>query len=612
MDHFRDRRLVFLVVIALVGLVYLSRLFWLQVIDKSYEVSAENNSQSHMIIYPARGLIYDRNGELLVYNQAAYDIMVIPGDVQEMDTLEFCNTLSITPEDFRGRLSAAREYSPRVPSVFMKQVAYDKAAVLQEKLFKYPGFYVQTRTLRTYPRQIAAHVLGYVGEVDKNVLERDSYYQLGDYIGVTGIEKSYELQLRGKKGKKIFLKDVHNRIIGAYEDGQYDQPVIVGKNLTTTIDANLQEYGEKLMRNFTGSMVAIEPSSGEVLALISSPAFPPSMLVGRNLGENFIRLSSDTMNPLFNRALMAQYPPGSTFKTINGLIGLQEGVINQSTSFGCEYGYHFKNISVGCHSHASPLEFSEGLSNSCNSYFCNVFRRIMEDPSFSSTEDAFSNWRRHVTSFGLGSRLGSDFTNELSGNIPTVAYYDKYYRSGHWNFLTIISLAIGQGELLITPLQMANMTAAIANHGYFYTPHIVRAIEGEAAIDPRFTEKHYTTIDSVWFPPVITGMELAVNGPAGGTARIARMNDIIICGKTGTAQNPHGDNHSIFIAFAPKDDPKIAIAVYVENEGSGATWAAPMASLMIEQYLTDTITRGWLENYVLMGNTKKKQSGQEE
>jgi len=611
MDHFRDRRLVFFIVIALVGLIYLGRLFWLQVIDKTYEVSAENNSQSHLIIYPARGLIYDRNGELLVYNQAAYDIMVIPGDVRQMDTTEFCSTLDISSDEFNSFLKTARDYSTRVPSVFMKQVAYDKAAVLQEKLFKYPGFYVQTRTLRTYPRQIAAHVLGYVGEVDKNVLDRDSYYQLGDYIGVSGIEKSYEQQLRGTKGKKIFLKDVHNRIIGAYEEGQFDEPVIVGKNLTTTIDADLQEYGERLMKNFTGSIVAIEPSTGEVLALVSSPAFAPSMLVGRNLGENFAGLSSDTTNPLFNRALMAQYPPGSTFKTINGLIGLQEGVIDPQSTFGCEYGYHYKNVTVGCHSHKSPLKFREGLANSCNSYFCNVFRRIMEDPSFTSTENAFANWRKHVTSFGLGSRLGSDFTNELSGNIPTTAYYDKYYKSGHWNFLTIISLAIGQGELLITPLQMANMTAAISNHGFFYTPHIVKDIEGEAGIDPRFTEKHYTAIDSAYFGPVIDGMEMAVNSQTGGTARIARMNDIIICGKTGTAQNPHGDNHSIFIAFAPKDDPKIALAVYVENEGSGATWAAPMASLLVEKYLTGEVNRIWLENYVLAGNTKKR-NGQEE
>jgi len=611
MDHFRDRRLVFLVVIALVGLVYLGRLFWLQVIDKTYEVSAENNSQSQMIIYPARGLIYDRNGELLVYNQAAYNIMVIPGDVREMDTTEFCGILDISIDDFNERISSAKEYANMLPSVFMKQVAYDKAAVLQEKLFKYPGFYVQSRTLRTYPRQIAAHILGYVGEVDKNIMKSDSYYQLGDYIGVTGIEKSYENKLRGTKGKKIFLKDVHNRIIGAYEEGQFDDPVVVGKNLVTTIDADLQAYGEKLMGQFTGSIVALEPSTGEVLALVSSPSFAPSMLVGRNLGENFTKLSSDTTNPLFNRALMAQYPPGSTFKTINGLIGLQEGVIDPSSTFGCEYGYHYKNVTVGCHSHSSPLQFRDGLANSCNSYFCNVFRRIMEDPSFTSTENAFANWRRHVTSFGLGSRLGSDFTNELSGNIPTIAYYDRYYRSGHWNFLTIISLAIGQGELLITPLQMANMTSAIANHGYYYIPHVVKRIEGEEAIDPRFTEKHYTTIDSVHFGPVIDGMERAVNGQTGGTARIARMNDIIICGKTGTAENPHGDNHSIFIAFAPKDDPKIAIAVYVENEGSGATWAAPMASLMIEQYLTDTISRKWLESYVLAGNTRKK-SGQAE
>ncbi len=606
MNQFAERRYVFIVGVMLVGIVFIVRLFQLQVMDSSYKVSAENNSQSHVVVYPARGLIYDRNGELLVSNQAAYDIMVVPNMVSDPDTSEFCRILEITPEDFTQRMQKAREYSTRVASIFMKQVRLEKASVLQEKMYQFPGFYLQSRTLRTYSRPIASHVLGYVGEVDKRILENNDYYQMGDYIGVIGIEKSYEEVLRGKKGLKIYLKDAHNRIIGSYEEGKYDIPVEVGKNIMITLDADLQEYGEKLMEPFVGSIVAIEPESGEILSLVSSPCFPPNALVGRDLGNSIARLSADTLNPLFNRALMAQYPPGSTFKTINGLIGLQEGVINPSTMFGCSFGYHYRNIHVGCHTHKSPLDLRKGIQNSCNSYFCNVFRQIMEDPEYENSEAAFNSWRKHVTSFGFGSKLGTDFTNELAGNVPTSDYYDSYYRSGHWNFLTIISLAIGQGELLITPMQMANMTAAIANRGHYYIPHVIKEIEGRDMIDFTYIEPHKTTIDSSNFDPIIDGMELAVNGGEGSTARIARMRDITICGKTGTAENPHGEDHSIFIAFAPKEDPKIALAVYVENQGFGSTWAAPIASLMIEQYLTGEVNRRWLEQYVLKGNTDKE------
>ncbi len=606
MNYYDYRRYVFIVLTILVGLVFIIRMFYLQVVDTSYKVSAENNSQSHNIVYPARGLIYDRNGELLVSNQAAYDLMIVPREVTPFDTSEFCSILGITKENLEERLKRAKDYSTRVRSIFMKQVSFDIAAVFQEKMYKFSGFTLQSRTLRKYSRPVASHILGYISEVDKNILESNDYYAMGDYIGVIGIENSYEDVLRGEKGLKIYLKDRYNRILGSYEEGKYDKPVKVGKNISITLDAGLQEYGEKLMQPFVGSIVAIEPSTGEILTMVSSPTVDPNDLVGRKLGESIRKLSADTLNPLFNRALMAQYPPGSTFKTINALIGLQEGVINLHTSYYCDYGYYYRGIHVGCHSHETPLELIGGIQHSCNTYFCNVFRRIMENPAYENTEEAFTHWRDHVLSFGFGRKLGSDFTNELNGNIPTAAYYDKYYGKDHWNFLTILSMAIGQGELLITPIQMANMTAIIANSGWYITPHLAKEIEGKESIDPVFLEKKYTTIDSANFYPVIEGMDLAVNGGSGSTARIAKIQNIRVCGKTGTAENPHGEDHSIFIAFAPKENPQIAIAVYVENEGFGGTWAAPIASLMIEKYLTKEVKRKWLEQYVLNGNTKKE------
>jgi len=612
MNFYDNRRYVFIVFTILFGLVFIIRLFLLQVVDSSYKVSAENNSQSHVVMYPARGLIYDRNGELLVSNQAAYDIMVVPNNVEEFDTLEFCSILDIDRQSLEERLKRAREYSGRVRSVFMKQVGFDVAAILQEKMYKYPGFSLQSRTLRKYSRPVASHILGYIGEVDQKILDQNSYYAMGDYIGVIGIEKSYEEVLRGDKGLNIYLKDVHNRIIGSYEEGKYDRPVKVGKNMTISLDANLQEYGEELMDEFVGSIVAIEPSSGEILSMVSSPTVDPNLLIGRNLGSSIRRLSADTLNPLFNRALMAQYPPGSTFKTINALVGLQEGVIRNQTSYYCDYGYYYRGIHVGCHSHKAPLDLIGGIQHSCNTYFCNVFRKIMENPAYENTEEAFNHWRDHIMSFGFGEKLGSDFTNELKGNIPTAEYYDRYYTKGHWNFLTIISMAIGQGELLITPLQMANMTATIANRGWYYIPHLAKDIEGNQGIDPKYLEKHMTTIDSAYYSPIVEGMALAVNGGPGSTARIARIPEITVCGKTGTAQNPHGEDHSIFIAFAPKENPRIALAVYVENEGFGGTWAAPIASLMIEKYLTGEVKRTWLEQYVLRGNTKDESSSSDQ
>jgi len=599
MNQFTDRRYVFAIAIILVGLIFIIRLFQIQVLDKSYEQYALSNAQSVRVIYPARGLIYDRKGEIVVYNKAAYDIMVTPRQLEAFDTTQLCQILSISREDLKERLNTARSYSYRVPSVFMKQVSYENAALLQEKLFQYPGFYVQTRTLREYTKPVASHALGYVGEVDQGILDSDPYYQLGDYIGVSGVEKAYESYLRGQKGKNVFLKDVHNQTIESYQGGRLDEVVEVGSNLTITLDSDLQEYGEILMSPYVGSVVALEPSSGEVLALISAPSYSPELLVGRNLRTEFGKMVVDTLKPLFNRALMAQYPPGSTFKTLMGLMGLQEGVISTATEHNCFYGFYAGSIHTGCHLHDSPLDLVEAIQNSCNTYFINVLKSILQDVKYNSTASAYDNWRNHLLSMGFTQPLGIELTNELNGNIPNPGYFNRIYGENHWNYLTIRSLAIGQGELLITPIQMANMTATIANRGYYITPHLIKSIEGEEGVDEKYTEKHYTSIDTANYRPIVDGMDLVINGGPGSTARNAKIQGITVCGKTGTAENPHGNDHSIFIAFAPKEDPKIAIAVYVENQGFGTTYAAPIASLMIEKYLTGEVKRTWYENWVM-------------
>jgi penicillin-binding protein 2 len=601
MNPYSGRKYFVAGIIILVGLIYVIRLFSLQVIDTSYKFSADSNTRRTKIIYPARGIIYDRNGEILVSNEAAYDLISNPSQLKQFDTADFCNILDIEPPELKRRLKEARDYSFYKPSVFMKQISSATYAQLQEKMYKFPGFFVQPRTLRKYPRSIAAHVLGYVGEVDDRIISEQPYYQMGDYIGISGIEQSYENDLRGQKGRKIVLVDVYNREKGSYQGGWYDKEAVVGKNIVTTIDANLQAYGEMLMENFRGSIVALEPGTGEVLAMVSSPDYDPGMLVGRARGDNYKILAEDTLKPLFNRALMAQYPPGSTFKTVNGVIALQEGVVSVYTLFPCAMGYHFDNYTVGCHKHDSPLDFIHAIQNSCNSYFTNVFRMILTDPKFENTEEAYNNWRSHVLTFGFGNVLETDFMNELKGFIPTSEYYNGIYGRDHWNFLTVRSLAIGQGELGITPLQMANLSAILANRGFYYIPHVVKEIQGRDGIDQRFLERHYTSIDSVYFEIMDNGMDLAVNGGRGSTAWRAKMADIVVCGKTGTAENPHGEDHSIFIAFAPKEKPKIAVSVYVENGGFGNIWASPIASLMIEKYLNGSISRSYLEEYVLHG-----------
>lgn len=600
MEQLAIRKYIIGGIIILIGLIFISRLFFLQVVDKSYRVSAENNSRRVVTLFPARGLIYDRNGELMVYNQAAYDLMISPFQLKPFDTLELIKILNIDKEMLLKGIEKARDPRTR-REPFIKQISPETYAVLQEKLYKFPGLYVQPRTLRKYPKNIAAHVLGYVGEVNNKVIAQDDYYTMGDYIGISGIEKTYEKYLRGEKGREIYNVDVHGRLQGPYEGGRYNEPAVVGKNLVSTIDSDLQGYGEKLMESFRGSIVAIEPATGEILTLVSAPGYAPDLLVGRERTKNYQQLSRDTLKPLFNRALMAHYPPGSTFKVVNTLVALQEDRVNTSTTYYCDLGYYYGSVHVGCHSHNSPLNLVKAIQNSCNAYFCNVFRRIIEDPKFENSGAALTNWRNEVMSFGFGKRLQSDFTNELSGSIPGPDLYNGIYGENRWRFITIISLAIGQGEISITPLQMANMTSAIANKGYYYRPHVIKSIVGEDRIDPRFTEKQHTAFDTTHFSIVIEGMELAVNGGAGSTARIAKIPDITVCGKTGTAENPHGNDHSIFVAFAPKENPKIAIAVYIENGGFGSTYAAPVASLMIEKYLTDTISyqRKWIEQRML-------------
>lgn len=601
MDSFANRRHIIRFIIILVGLIYVIRLFILQVVDNTYKVTASSNVLRYVTQFPARGLIYDREGKLLVYNEAAYDLMVVPQQLEPFDTTEFCEILNITKQYVDESIKRARDYSYYNSSIFLKQVSSKTYAKLQEKLYKYPGFFVQARTLRKYTTENAAHVLGYVGEVNESIIEKDEYYKMGDYIGISGIEQAYEEYLRGEKGVNVYLVDVHNRIKGKYANGRLDKEASVGANIISTIDHGLQAYGEKLMKNKIGSIVAIEPSSGEILALVSTPTYNPELLVGRVRTKNYVDLMSDTLKPLFNRALMAQYPPGSTFKIINGLIGLQEKVVWPSTTYECSGAYYSGTMRVGCHFHRSPLDLVESIQMSCNTYYCNVFRNILDNKKYPSIRESFDKWREYVISFGFGQNLGTDFSNDLKGLVPTKQTYDQVYGKNGWRSLTLVSMAIGQGELGTTPLQMANMTAAIANRGYYFTPHIVKEIEGDYALDEKFYTKNYTKIDSNYFNIVIEGMDLAVNGEAGSgsTARSAHLEDIVVCGKTGTAENPHGEDHSIFIAFAPKNDPQIAIAVYIENGGFGSTWAAPTARLMIEKYMNDSISIPWWEEYIL-------------
>lgn len=593
------RKNVILYIIFGIGLVYIIQLFVLQIPDNAYKFSAENNVLRYITQYPGRGLIYDRNGTLLVYNEAVYDLLVIPKQVQSFDTLELCRILKIDPKDIIARLQKARRYSLYKPSVLIAQVSKEDFAYLEEKLFKYPGFYVQARTLRKYPIPIAAHTLGYVGEVTKGEVERFSYYKSGDYIGKSGIEKFYEDSLRGRKGIKLKIVDVFNREKGSFRDGKFDTIAAMGTNLTVTIDATIQAYGEALMQNKKGSIVAIEPATGQILALVTSPSYDPNLLVGRVRSHNYGNLSNDTLKPLLNRAIMGTYSPGSTFKLVNAVIGLQEKTLYPGTEYSCDGPL---SRPIRCtHNHITPLDLNDAIQHSCNSYFWNVFRSIIYSKDNGNVVKGYQCWYNHVVSLGFGKKFNTDIPFELSGNIPEYTLYDGIYGEGHWNALTIRSLSIGQGEILLTPLQLANFTAIVANRGFFYAPHIIKAYGNGNNQKPVEIPRQQTHIDAEHWEILVAAMLDVVEGEH-GTARWYKLDTIPYCGKTGTVENPHGKDHSVFIAFAPKDNPRIALSVIVENAGYGATWAAPIASVLIEKYLTGTVKRTWIEDRMLNAN----------
>jgi penicillin-binding protein 2 len=546
-------------------------------------------------------LIYDRTGKLLVFNEATYDLMVIPKQVNSnLDTATLCRYIGMDKAIFARRLRAATIYSSYLPTIIEEKLPKEIYGMLQEQLIAFPGFYIQARTIRNYPQPVAAHVLGYIGEVTPELLTQDTYYRQGDYIGISGIEKSYEKELRGTKGSKIIMVDVHGRDKGRYMSGAYDVEARAGQDLFTSLDLDLQTYGELLMQNKRGSIVAIDPSTGEILALVSSPTYDPGLLVGRDRAKNYYNLILDKNLPLFNRALTGKYPPGSTFKPVIGLVAEEERVLTPDMRYPCFGGFPLGNGKmVACHSHFSPLDFEGAIQHSCNAYFCKVFKTTIENKAFHSARDGFTEWRREIMSFGLGQKTGVDLPNESSGNIPSADYYDKIFGKNRWRALSVISVAIGQGEIQLTPLQLANVASIIANRGYFITPHVVRAIGASKQAKPMFLAKRYTAISPQYFNPVVNGMYYVVES---GTASNVRMDSISICGKTGTAQNA-GKNHSIFIAFAPMNNPKIAIAAVVENSGYGATWAAPVSSLMIEYYLSHKVKRKEMEQNIISGQT---------
>lgn len=600
------RRILLYIIVITSGLIFLARLFYLQVLDDSFVGRSENNAIKVVYDYPQRGFIFDRNGELMVSNQPSYDVMVIPRNLKPFDTTEFCRILSLTPEQLATRLDKAKIYSPRLPSVVVPQLTKSEYAYLQEKMRKYEGFYIQKRSLRDYYTEHGANVLGYIAEVNQRIVNENPYYLSGDLIGRQGVEGYYEELLRGVKGVKYIQKDRFNRDIGPYKNGVYDTLPKKGKDLTITIDAQLQAYGEKLMENKRGGIVAIEPSSGEILAMVTAPSYDPADLVGRKRSENFTKLWLDSISkPLFDRGLLAEYPPGSPFKTINALIGLQEGVVTTQDRFVCQHGYYYgRGRKLGCHAHPSPLSMIPGIAQSCNAYFANVYRRIVE--KYPTPQEGVDAWAAHLRSFGLGDYLGSDLSTGRPGKIPSAEYYNNIYNypTYKWFSTATISNAIGQGEVLMTPIQLANMTAAIANRGWFYTPHILKEIDGSSIKEEEFTVKKQTTIDPRHFEPVIEGMHQVYKV---GTASALQIPGIEIAGKTGTAENftkiggkrVQLTDHSIFIAFAPVDNPKIALAVFVENGYWGGRYAGRIAGLMIEKYLKGEITRKDMEDWIM-------------
>ncbi|MBQ7191430.1 MAG: penicillin-binding protein 2 [Paludibacteraceae bacterium] len=587
-DRYYNRSYIIGGIVVAVAAVFICRLFYLQVIDRSTVGKSESNALVKQTVYPSRGMIYDRRGELLVYNRPVYDVMMVMREMgKEFDTVAFCRTMHISEQTFNERMQTMSNrrknpgFSRYTPQPFLNLLTAEDVSLLQEQLYRFPGIRIRKRTLRDYTYSAAAHVLGSVGEVSKRDLDNDPYYAIGDYAGRDGIERQYETLLRGEKGMEVLMRDVHGRIQGSYQNGELDYPPVSGQDLTLTLDIRLQLLAEQLMQNKMGSVVALEPQTGEVLAMVSVPKWDPAVLVGRDRSQNYAALLQDKHKPLMNRAVQAQYPPGSTFKLIQALIGLQTKTINSRTEYACNGP---ESLPIKCtHHHGSPVDLVNGIEQSCNPYFWQEFRDILrQNGGEDDTENLHRNydrWRDYVVSFGFGSRFPTDIREQAAGSIPTSQFYDKHYGRSYWRSKTIRSLSIGQGEILVTPLQLANEAAAIANEGWYIAPHLVRGA---------FTDKHQTAIDAHCFPIVKEGMQRVMTN---GTGRYYNIADLQMCGKTGTVQNPHGKDHAIFIGFAPKDNPRIAVAVVVENAGFGATWACPVASLMMEQYLTDTITR---------------------
>ncbi len=568
--------------------IYILRLFFLQLTSDDFKQRADSNALMRRILYPARGPVTDRYGQLMVYNQPAYDIMVVMQEQVGVDTVDLCASLDIDTAWYRRRMDEikhTRGYSRHTQQLFMSQLSVEEFSTFQEKLFRFPGFYIQKRSIRQYTTGSAAHLLGDVGEVSPADIETDNYYRAGDYIGKLGVERSYERQLRGQKGSEILLRDVHGRIKGRYHDGDLDEQPVPGKALTLSISLPLQQLGERLMQGKLGSIVAIEPQTGEVLCMVSAPAFDPRAMVGRQRGRHHSELSRDPMKPLLNRAIMGLYPPGSTFKTSQALTFLEEGIITPATSYPCSHGFHFKGLKVGCHGHPSPLPLVPAIATSCNGYFCwGLYHMLDNRKKYASVQEAMTTWKDYMVSMGFGYALGIDLPGEKRGLIPNAPFYDKAYR-GSWNGLTVISISIGQGEVTLTPLQIANLGATIANRGWFITPHVVKAIEDED-IDTAYTRRRYTRVSPVHYETVVQGMQRAVEG---GTCRSAYTTDYITCGKTGTAQN-RGYDHSVFMGFAPRDNPQIAICVYVENGGWGATFGVPIGALLMEQHINGALS----------------------
>jgi penicillin-binding protein 2 len=599
-SHLADRKYIVSGFFIVVAMVYICRLFYIQIVDEQYKLDARNNAFRNRTEYPLRGYIYDRNGKLLVQNVLSYDLLVTPKLVKDCDTMAICKVLEITKEDFLKKMKKACQApnSPRKESIFEKQLSNKVYAALQEKLYRFKGFDVQSRTVRKYPRPVAAHLLGYVNEVTKEKAAKDPYYIEGDYIGASGIERGYETELRGKKGKQIVMVNVHGKTKGRYMNGFFDTAAVAGKPLFCSIDVDLQEYGEKLLKGKRGAIVAIEPSTGEILCLISAPGYDPNLLVGgKERSRNFTKLFYDSLNlPLFNRALTAMYPPGSTFKLIDALIAQKDGLIDRSTVFPCHGGYPPMGGRPKCHPHPST-DLPGSIATSCNSYYSYVFCKIVDQKAFPNFVDGYNHWRDAVRSFGPGTKLGTDLPFDKPGNVPSVEYYNKVFGKNHWRSNTVVSLGIGQAELLLVPFQMANVVAIVANKGYFYTPHCIKGVGIEKALDKKFKEKHLTYVqEDKYYEVVHDGMQKCFDA---GTATASKIPGIVACGKTGTAENPHGKDHAVFLAFAPRDKPKIAMVCFIENAGFGGTWSAPIVSLMIEKYLTGKVTRPDLEKRMM-------------